>query len=426
MSGGRALIDDDLWRGTGVRSVEHWLSWKAGLSWQRAHQIAEVAQRSAELPVTHQTFTNGELSFEQVPALTTTATIHDDADLASFAKAATVSQIRRTVSRYRFAEDPTVEAPHPGTSATGDGDTADTASTNEGGRVGVRASASSGVGERRREQVREAVAAGSMTRLSDGIRYLLRVDAPHDQGALIEQALSQARDALFHAGVAHVTWLDALLEVCNRSLSTATSTGRRDKYRAYVHLDIHGSWLNNGPSLPRALSDKILCDTSVAPAWEAHGRPVSVGRSQRIVPDRTRRLVEDRDRICVVPGCGTRHHLEVHHIVHWSDGGPTDTDNLALLCCADHDAHHRGEFTNAGNADTPNGLIFTDRNGNLMDPVRVAVPPTTPPPSPPPGHAYRHPYGERIDTSCTSFSPTTAARSPSPDRDTGPPSLVWT
>ncbi|HEY3669796.1 MAG TPA: HNH endonuclease signature motif containing protein [Acidimicrobiia bacterium] len=32
----------------------------------------------------------------------------------------------------------------------------------------------------------------------------------------------------------------------------------------------------------------------------------------------------------------------MHHIVHWSDGGPTDLDNLVLLCRRHHVDHHEG------------------------------------------------------------------------------------
>ena len=82
-----------------------------------------------------------------------------------------------------------------------------------------------------------------------------------------------------------------------------------------------------------------------------------------MVPPRTRRLVHDRDRGCRYPGCATTSHIECHHLIHWADGGPTDTYNLAALCPYHHDAHHNRDFTITGNADHPNGLTFTTRHG---------------------------------------------------------------
>jgi hypothetical protein len=102
--------------------------------------------------------------------------------------------------------------------------------------------------------------------------------------------------------------------------------------------------------------------------------PVSVGRSLRIVPERTRRLVLDRDRGCRFPGCVATAHLEVHHVVHWAHGGRTDLDNLVALCPFHHDAHHAGEFGIGGDANGPGGLVFTARGGFPIGPGPIYRP----------------------------------------------------
>ena len=56
--------------------------------------------------------------------------------------------------------------------------------------------------------------------IREGGRFELRFSAPADVGALVEAAVSEARDALFRAGMPEVTWADALVEVCARSLGT--------------------------------------------------------------------------------------------------------------------------------------------------------------------------------------------------------------
>jgi hypothetical protein len=138
--------------------------------------------------------------------------------------------------------------------------------------------------------------------------------------------------------------------------------------------------------------------------WHTNGLPVNIGRAQHIVPDRTRRLVLDRDRVCLRPGCNTATHLEVHHLHHWTKGGTTDTWNLGALCPRDHDAHHRGEFTITGNHDNPGDLKFFDRHGRQIPGVAKPTPPNTPPPAPPPCKKYLHPTGERFDTRWLQFT----------------------
>jgi hypothetical protein len=43
------------------------------------YRTLAVARRGAELPITHQSFADGELSFDQVHGVTMSVTVHDDA-----------------------------------------------------------------------------------------------------------------------------------------------------------------------------------------------------------------------------------------------------------------------------------------------------------------------------------------------------------
>ena len=75
----------------------------------------------------------------------------------------------------------------------------------------------------------------------------------------------------------------------------------------------------------------------------APGQPLDVGRSSRVVTPAQRQALAVRDGGCVFPGCSRPlAWCEGHHVWHWLDGGPTDLDNLALLCRAHHRAVHEG------------------------------------------------------------------------------------
>ncbi|MGZ4630306.1 MAG: DUF222 domain-containing protein [Oryzihumus sp.] len=54
------------WAGDGVRSPEHWLVLRAGLSPSRAREVVALARREAELPTLMDTFAGGQLSLDQV------------------------------------------------------------------------------------------------------------------------------------------------------------------------------------------------------------------------------------------------------------------------------------------------------------------------------------------------------------------------
>jgi hypothetical protein len=75
----------------------------------------------------------------------------------------------------------------------------------------------------------------------------------------------------------------------------------------------------------------------------APSQPLDVGRSSRVITPAQRAALAVRDDGCVFPDCGRPlSWCEGHHLVHWVEGGPTDLDNLALVCRQHHRAVHEG------------------------------------------------------------------------------------
>jgi hypothetical protein len=68
-----------------------------------------------------------------------------------------------------------------------------------------------------------------------------------------------------------------------------------------------------------------------------------VGRSRRTVTRRQRVALDVRDGGCAFPDCRVNpSRCDAHHVHHWERGGPTDLNNLVLLCTAHHHAVHKG------------------------------------------------------------------------------------
>ncbi|MDR3658951.1 MAG: DUF222 domain-containing protein, partial [Mycobacterium sp.] len=158
-----------------------------------------------------------------------------------------------------------------------------------------------------------------------------------------------------------------------------------------VHLDVERDTasLHLGSLLTDDERRLLLCDATGEVWLQRHGQVIGSGRTTRQIGRRLRRALEHRDRCCVVPGCGATRGLHAHHIKHWEDGGPTDIDNLVLLCPYHHRLHHRGGITITGPADQ---LTVTDHTGRPVSNGSLARPPTTPPPDVPPCPG---PTGER-------------------------------
>jgi hypothetical protein len=176
--------------------------------------------------------------------------------------------------------------------------------------------------------------------------------------------------------------------------AVAADHPHRDRHLVLLHLEREHGHLHLGPGLSEGLRRYIGCDSRVRPVFEAEGKPVNVGRAFRTVPDRTRIVVEDRDRGCRVPGCDRSRWLHVHHIRHWEDGGPTDTSNLIALCQQHHRMHHRGKLGIEGDGDDPDGVLFTDDRGRPLPPCGRPVPPGD---VPLPAGNWTPPSGEHLE-----------------------------
>lgn len=257
------------WEGAGVRSIEHWVAWKCGVSAGRARRLVAMARRLPELPSITEAFVGGELSEDQVHVVCRHAPVHTDAEMTEFARYATVAQLQRTLSSYSFAPAGEAEPVEP-------------------------------VAERRDV---------GFCYTDDG-RWRMSANLPAHEGALVERGLGEVRNRLFaEHDAGEVTWADALLAMSDTSLGADTRRRSADRTTVLVHVqssfdgDRPVAHLHMGPALSDNVRRYVTCDAKVRPVYEHDGRPVSVGRKRRTVPDATRTVIEDRDRGCRVPGC---------------------------------------------------------------------------------------------------------------------------
>jgi len=397
----RQALATNAWHGDGVRSIEHWLAWRAGISTALAAKITAVARRVEELPETTQLFTDGLLSLDQIAAVARYTPAHHDHTAAGMVRNLTVKQIGIALGKKFFPgpppSSPLPSPPPPLPSPSPNDESAQPAPDPE--PPAERHSASAG--------------------FDDAGEFFLRANADAATGALILRALQEAKDALFRAGNKDVTWLDALSEIARRSLDTVPAWTRRDRYKVIIHVDAEGAWVHQGPRVPNHIFEQWTCDGTVQPLWHLDGRPINLGRRQHTIPVPTRIVVENRDRICQHPTCTSVVGLAVHHIRHWTKHrGPTDTCNLICLCAFHHSQLHNGTFTIEGNADQPSTIVFRNLNG---DPITGRANPTPPDGTPPPDPVspYRHPFGYRLETRWLHYAP-----APSPAPSTTPSSTT--
>jgi len=105
-----------------------------------------------------------------------------------------------------------------------------------------------------------------------------------------------------------------------------------------------GHEAETGDPLSTPTLGRLLCDAELQTVVLGEDRTVlDMGRATRLATPLQRTALVARDRGCVVPQCGMPPSAcDAHHVTWWRDGGPTDVDNLALLCGRHHTLIHSG------------------------------------------------------------------------------------
>ncbi|MBP1818928.1 HNH endonuclease [Mycobacterium sp. OAE908] len=356
-----AEIDrDGLWGATGARSVAGLVAWRLGLSSTTAKTITTVAGRLDEFPRCAEAMREGRLSLDQVGVIAGAAGVGSDEHYAQLAAVATVNQLRTAVKL-----------------------------------------------EPRPDPEPQSEPKVSVTKTTDEHFTTWRIRLPHIESAKLDAALASHHDALYtEYKLDHgsgddsaqrppaPTTGEAFMRLVEAGWDAEAARRPHAQHTTVVaHLDVEQRMaaLHLRPLLSDADRQYLTCDATCEVWFQRHGQPIGAGRTTRTVNRRLRRALEHRHPTCAVPGCGASRGLHAHHLVHWENGGPTDLDNLVLLCPYHHRLHHRGVITLTGPA---HHLTVTDNTGEPLDTRSLARPPTKPPPDVPP---WSGPLGERAD-----------------------------
>ena len=365
------------WLGHGIRSLEHWVQWKAGVSEARAHGLVKIARRIDDLPRCWALFAEGRITEDTMVRLARRLPASRDAELARLAPELMVSQLDRILRTCP-------EQPDRGRPPTP------------------------------RQEPERFV--GHHKDRNGWLRGELCL--PPAEGAELEAALGVARDQEFREAQGldddaeikgfsrpGVTWADALMRLVREGLdaldTTLQRTGRRgERCQVVLHHDVDPDGtlgpgqLHLGDVVPDTVARFLGCDAEVrVVAWQA-GRLLGINPTERTVPRRLRRAIERRDQGCMHPLCDRRRWLHVHHLQHWADGGLTIPSNLVCLCTLHHRELHEGLFSIEGDPEI-GPLRFFDARGRPLEPPGLGSPEPLRLVEPSP---YSQPYGGRLAT----------------------------
>ncbi|TQM09965.1 HNH endonuclease [Pseudonocardia kunmingensis] len=393
------------WCGDGIRSCAHWLSWRAGMNLRTATERVRVAHALQQLPKIREAFGAGKISYSKVRAISrVTGTDTDTLTQIGAAIAAGDPKWRHTrVADPEAAERVLLNVALCGTAShietvvaavrrlhTPPQDTAARRSvtwrTDDDGSLLVLVRFTPDAGAAFIGAIEALVPPKIPPRYSDA-------PAPED---LDERSREQEPGPVVDRMAAHRA--DALLALVTRTASTTTAgTGavrggeaepvvepvvERGNSQVVVHLDVNSGTarIAGGPEIAAPTAERLACDARVQLLLDdREGNRMYLGRSRRLATPAqiTALMARDGER-CQFPGCTHTRYLQAHHVRHWLHGGPTDIDNLVLICSFHHLAIHdhgyrihrrpgRWEFLRPDGTPIPEPMVLSGRAESLIE-----------------------------------------------------------
>ena len=314
----------------GKASMASWLRGHARMSQPAAGQLVRNGRALEQLPALAAAAAAGHVSAEAVAAIAPVAAPKHlaaaetqgadvagvDAALAEVAACRPHAELRQVVGHYLARLDPDGPEPDPTEQRSF------TLSKHADGRVSGRFELDAVGGEKAQAAIESIV------------------QANRPKGDLRTRSQQQA---------------DAFEQLCDKQLAAGNQpTLRTIKPHVVVRVDLDdlvdpstgpaAAHLGFGATISAARARWLACDGNITRVVIGpEGQILDVGRTHRVVPPHLRRAVETRDGGCVFAGCDAPSHwCDVHHIIHWADGGETSLENSGLLCERHHTKVHHG------------------------------------------------------------------------------------
>lgn len=334
-----AIADIDAregYRADGCVSMVDWICFRLSKSRTVAHEWLEAARALDDLPQLSETYAAGELSWEKARAVASVATPESDASLTEEAKTIDVGRLQTAARRARAVSIEEAERRH-------------------------RARFIS----MRRSRVTGGVKLSGFLPDIDGETVFKTIER------LADNVPKDADTGLY--GSFDERCADALVQLASGQLAADQQLhGERAMIVAHVDLappeggtDVPGraELASEFVLAPESMA-RLMCDAVIDPHFEINDETVGLGQQTRQPTQRLRRYLTDRDVGCRFPGCTRTRLVQSHHQIHWTTGGPTQPDNLVMLCRTHHRKMHEGKWGLRG---SPEGLLdFVKPNGEVL------------------------------------------------------------
>ncbi len=293
------FADSGLWRDEGVRSAAAWLARVADCETSTAREWIRVGQRLRVLPAIAQAFTSRTLSYAKVRTLTRVATAETEHELVDLAAVVSAGELSREVARWLATRsDPEAL-------------------------------------ERYQHDCRSV----RWRTDGDGMTRFTVLLPPEAAAALIAAIEHRVRESPPRSKDAE-QWPTAAQQRADAFIDIATNGGGGVSTEVILHVRGDGATMDDGTPIPITVIERIAPHAFIrAMIHDAERNPINVSSRHRHPTDRQKRVVKERDAVCI--DCGRADLLTYDHNPDFHTSKRTVVDELELRCAPCHWERHR-------------------------------------------------------------------------------------
>ncbi len=294
------------WARDGAPTCAHWIADALDVEVCTAREWLRIGRALQELPSTDDAFEDGRLSYSKVRTLTRVATSDTEAELCLLAEHVPAGRLGCALAAWQSRRETPAET------------------------------------EARQQASRRLTWRTDVDGTILGVFKLAPIDGAVFIGSVDARVRRNRPDASADASSGTPRWPSLAQQRADALVALARDGGSNVTTEIVVHVRGDGCALDDGTPVSETVVERIAPSSFLrALIHDADGNPVNASGRRRHPSARQRRVVRERDRVCV--DCGSTDLLEYDHDPQYQSSGQTVVDELHFRCWRCHRKRHAAE-----------------------------------------------------------------------------------
>ena len=299
------LDESGEWAGDGAPTCAHWVAAALDVEVCTAREWLRIGRSLHKLPTVDGAFERGDLSYSKVRTLTRVATPENETELCKIAVRVPAGRLRHALAAW-FARHESPEQT-----------------------------------EARQKAARFFTSRLDPDGMVAGMFRLPPLQAGRLLAAVDAQVLRRTADASADASANGGAWPSVAQQRADALVELIAEGGAQVETEVILHVRGDGCTLDDGKPIAESVVERLAPESFLRVLiHDAERRPVNASGRHRHPTARQKRLVKERDRVCV--DCGGGELFEYDHDPDFEITKHTLVEELRLRCCNCHHDRHRG------------------------------------------------------------------------------------